>query len=393
MHKDEPEIIRILALNPTVCEENEKRTMELARLRLKGNFYHNLKVLRTGGALKVLRRPSDDQLISPQQFVPCKLCLAFVQRHELWRHTNKCPFKIKAVSKEEYEEKMNRKLQHESELLLFPNRCPDGSSSGLSNAVLGRMKNDKISFVVKRDKLILMYGNLLYEQHGASNANYTSQKMRVLSRLMLKLKCSSENSTDNLIDFICPEKFDSVVEATRSISGFTSLEGPDEVPKFQMPSLALKIGHALKSCAMLKRGIALRAKDREMADDVVGFLSLLENEWSFRISTAAVRTLADNQFKNEEVLPLTSDLLKLRCYILSKMTSVTKKINLKPSLILWRQLAELTVSRIILFNKRRSKEGSKMRMDEFKERPKWGENNIEEIGKSLQPLEIQLCKR
>ena len=97
VHKDEPEIIRILALNPTVCEENEKRTMELARLRLKGNFYHNLKVLRTGGALKVLRRPSDDQLISPQQLVPCKLCLGFVQRHELWRH----------------EEKMNRKLQHE----------------------------------------------------------------------------------------------------------------------------------------------------------------------------------------------------------------------------------------------------------------------------------------
>ena len=77
-HKDEPEVLRIDAIT-----DKKARNKELDRIRLKGDFYHNLKVLKCGGVLKVIRRPNQFENISYRQFVPCKHCLGFVQKHEL----------------------------------------------------------------------------------------------------------------------------------------------------------------------------------------------------------------------------------------------------------------------------------------------------------------------
>jgi hypothetical protein len=43
----------------------------------------------------------------------------------------------------------------------------------------------------------------------------------------------------------------------------------------------------------------------------------------------------------------------------------------------WNALAEVTVARIILFNKRRASEGAKMLVSQFVSRPSWGRENQE----------------
>lgn len=127
----------------SVRKSEQKVHIEL--LRLKGNFYHNLKVLKVSGELKVYRRPSTKEEINVKNYGPCVNCLAFVKKSELWRHKKKCPFNKYHDVNHEY----NRKLKFESELMLY------GSSSTKNTAlhrdVISTMRNDDVTYVAKND--------------------------------------------------------------------------------------------------------------------------------------------------------------------------------------------------------------------------------------------------
>lgn len=66
---------------------------------------------------------------------------------------------------------------------------------------------------------------------------------------------------------------------------------------FNKPSLAIKAGQLLKKVADLKKGEAIRKKDIEAKKAASEFVDLYRNEFTDAIS--------------EEILPITSDLIKL----------------------------------------------------------------------------------
>ena len=362
---------------------------ELDRLRLKGDFYHNLKVLHCGGELKVIRRPGPDEVVDFKQFKPCVHCLAFLQKHELWRHVSHCPFNETKLH--DSDGTINRKLQYESEMLLSGSK--EASMDAMHKSVLGIMRQDPVSFIARKDDLIVRFGYSLFEKDGSSKATYISQKMRSLARLLAILQTIPGKESWPLAEFISPSYFDDIVEATRQLCTFNIEQENDNLASVKTPSLALKIGHSLKRCAALLRGIALRKRERDLKETVDSFLELLEAEWSTKVSAAALRSLSDNQFYKTPILPLTEDLIKLREFLTREIPASTQRLLNQPTLQEWRSLAELTVGRIIIFNKRRGNEGSKVLITQFTERPKWTEVSMDEMSRSLQPLEMELCKR
>ena len=64
-----------------------------------------------------------------------------------------------------------------------------------------------------------------------------------------------------------------------------------------------------------------------------------------------------------------------------------------PNLDIWRKLAEIVVTRIIMFNKRRCNEASKVKIKQYKGRPKWNKSRLQEVTDFLKPMELELCKR
>ena len=58
----------------------------------------------------------------------------------------------------------------------------------------------------------------------------------------------------------------------------------------------------------------------------------------------------------------------------------------------WSNLAKSTLSRIILFNKRRSGETATLELNQFINRPDWSSCSSD-MKKSLSPLERRLCER
>ena len=382
VHKNEPDVAEILGLKP---DEKKKRKQMLSAIRQKGNFHHNLKTLKVGGEIKVARRPShsmDDKGASHQDYTPCLTCYVFVKKNVLWRHNKTCPKRPESPQR-------NRKLQHESAMLLH---STEEDMTRFHQEFISRMWNDDITSTVKQDCAILRYGSFLFSSGGHPMRPYISQKMRLLARLLKQLRIITGRDSEFITSFLNPACFDSIVEATKTLARFGFKK--DAPPEMKTPSLGLKIGYALTKVASLEKGHALRSKDKSQMEDLDYFKDLMKSEWSVRISQVALNTMAENNYNKVDVLPLTEDLVKLRTFVIATMRQLTIELaNCEPSIETWRKLAELTVSRIIVFNRRRSTEGSKLTIDQFQHRPKWDQGTMDEIQASLQPLERLLCKR
>ncbi|XP_038047966.1 uncharacterized protein LOC119722051 [Patiria miniata] len=74
MHADESEVKHAKAKEPK--STNRRPTVEFERLRLKGNFYHNMEVLSTGvGQIIVARNPPFGQEVQSSDNLPCPFCM------------------------------------------------------------------------------------------------------------------------------------------------------------------------------------------------------------------------------------------------------------------------------------------------------------------------------
>ena len=85
-HSDKPEVAKILS------KGKKEQQMEFERLRLFGNYRHNMRVYdKKEGTLLVLRRSVNEKVA--EDYVPCLHCLGFVEEKGLWHHIQHCKFK------------------------------------------------------------------------------------------------------------------------------------------------------------------------------------------------------------------------------------------------------------------------------------------------------------
>lgn len=216
--------------------------------------------------------------------------------------------------------------------------------------------------------------------------------MRQLARL---LNTINAGLPDSLVfkDYLNAEHFDSVVHATEELCGV--LVTADGYRAFGTPSLALRLGHLLVKLADVRNGRCLREKDRIGKEDAEDFLTLHKSEWTDAIPCNARRTLKRKKDQQVNFLPLTDDLLKVRNFMLQEMKTPSDTVVSYTTYRTWRRLARVLMSRLILFNKRRGGEVSKLLLSTYVDRPDWkGATTVNaEIMAALQPLEVKLLDR
>ena len=123
------------------------------------------------------------------------------------------------------------------------------------------------------------------------------------------------------------------------------------------------------------------------------FRRLLESEWSSRISHHSLTMLSTRRFNKIDVLPLAEDLDKLRKYIDRVIKESMESLQNHPTLEDWSLLAKATLTRLVMFNKRRGGEASKIPLEAYQNRPDWSMVNSSDIVKSLDKVEQELSKR
>jgi len=378
-HSGEPDVVEMMAK----INKSEKNQC-LTKIRNLGNHKHNCDVLQKGqGAIVVVYRPTDKDaaLLNAHSYVPsyvpCSQCFGYYEGSQMWKHCKfRCAFK---------EQSKHSKSNLQKGRLLLP--APNSIMPNLKE-IISNMKRDKVYQSFIHDDLIIGYAQKLTLKHFSDPGKheYVRNKIRELGRLLLVLK--TDYNIQSISDGITPANFQKVIAAVRKVTGFN-----DKTISYTIPSLALKLGHALNSCAenMLSEG--LQKTNKLMQRNAETFIRLYEIEWSSQISSSALKTLDTKKMNKIKVLPLARDISKLSNYLKNIAGSSIAQLNSSSTELpdsAWLLLVEATVAQLVLFNRRRSGEVSKMLISTYM-RAATGTEQNRDIYDYLSPVEKTLC--
>ncbi|XP_054863090.1 uncharacterized protein LOC118469983 [Amphiprion ocellaris] len=373
-HTTHAEIVHAFSLP----EHSKERKILLEKMRNKGNFQHNTAVLQDGtGPLKVKRKPKVSDVTG--KFIHCMYCQGLFIRKELWRHVRRCSCKPES---EDLDKEPGR-----TRVLGLAAAQESASCQQISSGVwklLSVMKQDEVASVVRNDLSIIQFAQSLYNRHGQdpTKYEYMRQKLREVGRLMLCLR--TEFSIHNLEEAVKPANFQRVVQAVKKVSGFD-----EENLCFQTPSLALKLGHTLRKICDIIHCRALMAEDEELIKSTETFKKLHTSKWSELVSHRALSTLSDAKYNKPSTLPFTQDVQILHKYLEKTAERAVCDLNEETTTQNYAQLAKVTLAQIIVFNRRRAGEVSKMRLKSFQE----GDTTKlhEDVAMGLSKIEQKLC--
>lgn len=382
VHGNEMEVAKLLAMP----KNSKARRDGFVALSRSADFYHNVEVLSSKrGELILVRRPTENELKCNKfsDYGPCPHCLGFMLKAHLWHHIkNNCTSKRN--------DQQNSKLIIAESNAILNNTFGAEFSTNFVFNISSKLRDDIVGEYCKNDNMILQFGAMQFEKYGCTQSELIRQSMRQLGRFTLKMR-EMDNSKNRLSDYLFPEKFDQIIQAVKLLC--VTHQSIDKRPQFDVPSLALKIGYALKKCASIKRGISLKGGNLKGNETLLSFLSLMDLEWNVRISSNALATLYNRKMNATQLLPLTSDLMKLNHYIDENMKTNRKLLSQNPLIKYWKLLASFCLSKVILFNKRRSGEASRMKIVDFRSRPKWSEQCTEELKNSFTDIENTLANQ
>ena len=172
--------------------------------------------------------------------------------------------------------------------------------------------------------------------------------MRGAARLLQNIRKLS-NSEENMSSYLKPECFDTIVKATI----LTASPEMDDEEELKAPSTAIKLGYDIKRLAGTKWGNGLRRNDQIAVAETKNFLKLMKLEWSIRVTKSALTTLQVRKFNSEKSLPVPDDLQALNEHVKKELQNLYLSDNSYPT---FRRVEELSQTRVLLFNKRRSGE-------------------------------------
>ena len=272
--------------------------------------------------------------------------------------------------------------------LLLP--VPKGISRQLHYLLQG-LTNDKVGRVVKTDSLLLELGQREYVKlgHDPDQHNSIRQTLRRMGRLLIEVRKINNVPTTALKDLIDPARFQLVLDAVRITAGFH-----EDNHQFDKPTLALKLGHCLKRCAKILQGKYIEENNTKMHRKAVDFHKLCELNWQEEVSAHAMRNLYEKKRNPVKVLPLTEDIVAFSKYLKhegQKCRDVLEEIAAGDITQAWNLLRDVTLARVILFNRRRQGEASKIKIQEYKQLLQVPRGD-KVVLSSLSSIEQELCK-
>lgn len=371
--KTHADVAQVLSLP----KRSKKRMKMLLKLRNKGNHSHNSEVLVSGvGSLK-LRRTSKKKY-NAKDYIHCIYCQALYLRRDLWRHVRQCSSKpVEATSETGRNKVLSLASMNESSL------CQQ-ISPGVWN-ILAVMKDDETTSTVRSDFSILQLAQSFFNKYGQdpTKHQYIRQQLRETGRLLLTLR--KEFSIHTLEDAVRPANFDVVIKAVKKVSGYD-----EEKHCFRTPSLALKLGHSLQKVSDILYCRALMAEDSTLIKSTQSFKTLYSTKWSELISHTALTTLNERKFNKPSTLPFTEDVQRLHRHLEKTTEQALKDLEHHSSSKSYSELCKATMANVILFNRRRGGEISKMPMNGFLERDTSPLHK--DVAFGLTEFELHLCQ-
>lgn len=212
-----------------------------------------------------------------------------------------------------------------------------------------------------------------------------------MGQILKEIRCISpdpNNVPRPLEYYMRPAEFDNLVKATNVLANKTKESGRND---YQTPSVALKVGSGLKKCAEILKNRKLKSEnDPEGVQTLKNFTELFSFEWRNKVSAPALRCAKIKKTSKPQLLPLTEDLLKLSQELQKRMNVLLEELEASPTQHGWLLLAEVTLARVTLFNRRRSGEAAKMIVSDYLVENDWQAGSSTELVQSLTSFEKKM---
>ncbi|XP_035981142.1 uncharacterized protein LOC110368365 isoform X2 [Fundulus heteroclitus] len=345
-HRNQPDVAMAFGF----AKGSHKRRELLQFLKKRGNFEHNATVAVQGaGAFVACRRPTVEK--QSGDYRHCKHCQGLYARETLWRHVRRCPQKPFEGDSSAGRKRLQLELPK-----------PDHVHEAVWK-IACEMNQDDISLVVKSERDILRLGESLYnarKPHERRN-DYIRQKMREIAMLLIAARAKTPLMRTE--DLVMPSNFPHVIQAVRDVTGYDL-----ESNSYKVPSLALKLGHSLAKVAGIVQCNAIIANRHDVAESAKQFSTLYQKKWAESISAAALGTLQQAKWNKPQLLPFTEEVLLLHQFLAAEHDKCMNAMKENPTNINFGNLAKVTLTQVVLFNRKRQGEVSKMEVQAFTSR-------------------------
>lgn len=125
----------------------------------------------------------------------------------------------------------------------------------------------------------------------------------------------------------------------------------DDVDDLQSPSNAIKLKYDIRRVVSAKWALLVKEDPHSLeAKEMQTCLELIRLEWGERLTKLARATLVRRSFRLKKELPTPEDVMKLSTHLVNEL----KTIDLVPEN--YKRIVQLTQTRLLLYNKRKSGE-------------------------------------
>ena len=363
-HKTEIDV-QLALMHPVRSMERRKALRALVK---EGNYRHNLAV-RSGekkGELIACNRARKAR--TGDDYLACDSCKGFFVRSTLWRHKRSCN---PTESGGRVQARARRAMP------------PDSTVSPKMRKVIDSMNRDAVSLISRTDKTIVLFGESLCAKLGLEHKDIQNirNRMRELGRLLQALQ--KHRPEAELKYYLKPKAFSELTSCVREVCGFS-----ENTNKYQTPSLALKLGHSLKGCAELV--LARELEDASDASETRQFLELYALQWGKKVSRHALGTLAEAKWNKCDTMPIAADIQKMHGFLETETKQSSQNLKENPSPQNFKKLAELVLTSVIMFNRRRQGEASLITVDAYRKATSDAVDNPE-VTEALSQFERRLA--
>ncbi|KAL1267264.1 hypothetical protein QQF64_002939 [Cirrhinus molitorella] len=146
---------------------------------------------------------------------------------------------------------------------------------------------------------------------------------------------------------------------------------------------------ACKAPVSLVWGPKFNGRDRDAEKKLKNFIKLIDSPLGYQHFESALNTLQQSKWNKGDTIPLTEDVVVLQKHLKSVEQVSKEKLKENVNGADWKILAETLLCQIILFNRRREGEASKLLLASYASRNVKPPN--EDVVKSLTKLEQELC--
>lgn len=371
-HIDEMEVATALRF----AKRSKARRLHLNLLRKKGNRAHNIQALKEGKGVLVPCKQTSDDKTNHQDYQHCFACHGLFKRKSMRKHVARCTL-AQNVRKE-----MPGKTRIQA---LCANAQP--VAKGVSEKVwklVSNMAQDDVAHAVKQDRYILALGEKMYNKKGEnpSQHQHIRQTLRELGRLVIKGR--KMTPLKKMKDYINPQHFQHIIKAVKEVTGYD-----EKTNKFEKATLATKLGQSIQKIADIMEGEALITRNEEKLKLVRDFQGIYRLRWNEMISSAAYRTLEQKKWNAPQLIPLADDVKKIHMYLDEKQKQYYNQLCDEKNSRKWSNLAKVILAQMIIFNRKREGEVSKMSVATFHSRDKSPLNK--DVAVALTEVERLLC--